>query len=166
MASYINHKNTLFEWAKLTSIRGKPTFKMLHNILNKIKANTKAIYSNLREGSHSYISLVITDCEIWISNIPFVNMTHPGMLIIPDSTTDHANSNIRIVQTEKVLLFRKVMRIEQALVQKIVATVEDSYLADIHNFMTNSINNTVADVLNHLKDNYGHLMTRKLLKRE
>ena len=93
-------------------------------------------------------------------------MTHPGMLIIPDGTIAHVISNIRIVLTEEVHIFREVMRIEQALVQQIVATVEDLYLADIHNCTTKSINNTVADVLTHLKDNYVHLMPHKILKRK
>ena len=50
--------------------------------------------------------------------------------------------------------------------QKIVATVNEAYLADIHNRATNSINDTVTDMLNHLHDKYGQLMPHEILERE
>jgi len=37
---------------------------------------------------------------------------------------------------------------------------------DFRNRTTNSTNDTVADMLNHLQDNYGHLMTHEILERE
>ena len=58
------------------------------------------------------------------------------------------------------------MGMQQALVQKNVSTVEEAYLADIGNSTTNSIKNTMADVLNHLQENYRQLMPHKLLKRK
>ena len=59
-----------------------------------------------------------------------------------------------IAHTEEVRLFREVTGVEQALVQQIVGTVEEAYLAYIRNRTTNSINDTVVGVLMHLKDNY------------
>ena len=55
---------------------------------------------------------------------PFVYPTHLGPLIIPHGTTTHANSNMRIVYTKEVRLFRELTGAEQALVQQIVGTVE------------------------------------------
>ena len=55
---------------------------------------------------------------------------------------------------------------EQAIVQKIVSLVEEAYLADTHNRTTNSINETVVDVLTHLQDNYCQLMPHELLERK
>ena len=49
MTSYINHKDTLFERANPTPIRGELTFKTLHNIWNEIKANANSVYSNIVE---------------------------------------------------------------------------------------------------------------------
>ena len=63
-------------------------------------------------------------------------------------------------------LFREVTGVDQALVQKIVSTVEEMYLADIRNLTTKFINNTVADVLTPLQENYDQLMHRKHLKRK
>ena len=39
---------------------------------------------------------------------------------------------------------------------------KEAYLVDISNRMKNSINNTVADVITHLQDNYGQLIPHEL----
>ena len=78
----------------------------------------------------------------------------------------HANSNMRITHTKEVRLFREVTGVEQALVQKIVGTFEEAYLADIPNRTRNSISNTMVGVLTHLQDNYCQLMPHELLEQE
>ena len=55
---------------------------------------------------------------------------------------------------------------EQDLVQQIVVTIEEAYLADICNRTTSSINDTIEGVLMHLQDNYDQLMPYELLERE
>ena len=60
---------------------------------------------------------------------------------------------MRILHTNKVRLFQEVTGVEQALVQQIFATFEEAYFTDICNRMTNYINNTVLDMLDHLQDN-------------
>ena len=70
---------------------------------------------------------------------------------------------MRISHTEKVRIFREVIRVVQALVQQIVSTVEEAYLADISNHTTNSINDTVANFLTNLQYNYGQLMPHEIL---
>ena len=52
------------------------------------------------------------------------------------------------MHTKKVHLFQEVTGVEQALIKKIVATIEEVYLSDICNQMTNPI------TLNQLQDNY------------
>ena len=132
---------------------------MLHKLWNEMKSNAKSVYSNLGVGSHVHLFLVLTDAQCaLVSPTPFVYPTHPGHIIIPDGTTAHVNSNMRIAHTEGVCLFCEVTGVEQAHVQKIVGTVEKKYLADIRNRTTNSINDTVAGILTHLQDNYGQLM--------
>ena len=107
MKSSINYKDTLFERGNLTPIRGKPTFKILHNIRNEINANTKAAYSNIRGGVHVHLGVVLTDVQYkLISPTPFVYLTHMGLLTIPDGTTAHANSNIQILHNEQIRMFR------------------------------------------------------------
>ena len=50
--------------------------------------------------------------------------------------------------------------------QQIVDMVEEAHLMDIHNQTKNPTNATVADVLTHLQDNYGHLMPHEILERK
>ena len=140
MTSNINYKDTLFERAKLTPIRGKPTFKVLHKLRNEIKANAKSFYSNIGGGAHGHLGLVLTDAQYaLISHTPFVYPTHLGPLIITDGTTVHAKSNMRIAHTKEVRLFREVTGVEQAIAQQIVGPVEESFLPDIRNRTTKSI---------------------------
>ena len=92
---------------------------MLHKLCNKIKANSKSVYSNIGGGSHGHLCLVLNYAQYaLISPTPFVYQTHPGPLIVPDGTTAHVNSNIRIAYTKEVRLFREVTGLEQSPVQK------------------------------------------------
>ena len=95
MMSSINYKYTIFEHENITPVHGEPTFKTLHKLRNKIKANAKYVYSNLVGGAHSHISLVLTNAQyVLISNTPFVYPTNPGILIIPYGSTAQIKSNM------------------------------------------------------------------------
>ena len=154
MTSNINYKDNLFKRNNLTTIRVEPTFKTLHKLRNEIKANAKSVYYNLGGWAHGYFGLVLTDTQyVLISPTPFVYLNHTGTLIIQDSTPAHTNFNMRITHTEKVRLLREVTSAKQDLLQRIFAMAKKAYLLDIHNRTDNSINNNVADVLNHLQDN-------------
>ena len=50
--------------------------------------------------------------------------------------------------------------------QQIIGMVEEEYQADIRNMTMNSVNDTVADVLTHLQENYSQLMPHELLEQE
>ena len=50
--------------------------------------------------------------------------------------------------------------------QKIVGTVEEENLVDIHNRTKNLIKDTVAGELTHLQEKYGQLMPHEILERE
>ena len=126
MMSNINYKDTLFERSELTPIHGEPTFETLHNLWFEIIAKSKSVYSNIGGGAHVHLGLVLIYAQYaLISPTPFVYSTHPGLIIIPDGTTTHANSNIRIVQIKIVHMFQELMRVEQALVQEKFATVKE-----------------------------------------
>ena len=68
------------------------------------------------------------------------------------------NSNMRIAHTKEVRLFREMMRVQQALVKQIVSAVGEYYLADIHKHTTDSISDTVANVLTHIPKKYGKII--------
>ena len=101
MTSNINYKDTLFERADRTPIRGEPTFKTLHKLQNEIKSNAKAVYSNLVGGAHVHLGFLLNNVQYaLIYPTPLFYPTRPGPLIIPDGMTAHANSNMRIAHTE------------------------------------------------------------------
>ena len=111
--------------------------------------------------------LLITYVQYELMSImTLIYPTHLGPIIIPDGTTTHVDSNMQIMHTRKVRLLSEVIGVKQSPVQQIFSTVEEAYLADIQNFTTNSINNTVGDVFTHLQEKYGQLMPHKLLKRK
>ena len=84
-----------------------------------------------------------------ILNMPFVYATHPCPLIIPDGIAAHTKSNMIIAHTKEVLLFCKVTGVYQYLMQQVIDTVEEGYLKDIYNQITNVINNTLDGVITH-----------------
>ena len=140
------------------------TFKTLHKLQNEINANAKYIYSNPGGGSHGHLRLVLTDVQyVLISPTPFIYLTHPVLIVIPDGTNAHAHSNMRIAHTKRVRLLLEVTRVAQDPVQKIVATVKEAYFADIRTRTSNFINNTIAGMLYHLQYKYGQLMPHDLL---
>ena len=57
-----------------------------------------------------------------------------------------------------------MMGAEQVLAQQMFSWVQEVYLADNHNHPTNSINNTITNVLTRLQENYGQLMPHDILK--
>ena len=60
----------------------------LYKIRNKLRANAKSVYSNLSDGAHGHLALVMTATQYaLVSNMGFVRTVHPGTLLIPPATT-------------------------------------------------------------------------------
>ena len=164
MASSISYREILFYQANINPIGGELALETPHNLQNDIKANVKYVYYNVVGGAHVHLGLVLNNAQYaFILNTPFLYPTQPFPFIVPDGTTVHMNLKICIAHTKAVCIFREVTGVEQDLVQKIVSTVEEAYPADIHNWNTDSINDTVDYVLTYLQDNYGQLMPHELL---
>ena len=88
MASTVNYRDTHFERANLTPIRGEPTYDTVHKLWNKVKANARSVYSNLGGGTHGHLGLVLTTAQYAaISTTDFTRLDHPGPLTIPSSAT-------------------------------------------------------------------------------
>ena len=58
------------------------------------------------------------------------------------------------------------MGVEQALIQQIIATIDATYLADVRDRTTNSIDISVSALLVYLQDTYGTLMPHELQEKE
>ena len=101
ITSNIYYKDTLFKRSNLTPIRGKPTFKTLHKLWNKIK-ETSSLSTQILEEDH-------TETLVWYSRMRSTrsytqlllsNQLTRVLSSYPDSTTAHANSNMNIAHTE------------------------------------------------------------------
>ena len=124
-----------------------------------MEANARSVYSHLGGEIHGHLGLVLTAAQYEdISNTFFTRPVHLGPLSIPLEATTVQRSTLRDAHIEDLRVFCKVMGVEQALIQKIVATIDPTYLEDVRDRMTNSINVSVSALLLHLQETYGTLM--------
>ena len=56
----INYRDTFFEFPDLTKIHGEPDSELLYKIRNELRANAKSVYSNLSDGAHGHLALLMT----------------------------------------------------------------------------------------------------------
>ena len=167
MTSTVNYRDTHFERANLIAICGESTFETVHKLWNEIKANTRSVYLHLSGGTHSHLSLVLTAAQYAdVSNTVFTRPAHPGPIVIPPAATVVQRKTLQDAHIEDLRFFREVMSVEQALVQQIFATIDVTYLADVRDRTTNSINISVSDLLLHLYNMYSILMPHKLQEKE
>ena len=148
----VNYGETHFEFPTLTPICVEPSAESLILLKNQLKANAKSVPSNLGGGNFGHLALVIPpNCYNLISNVPFVCPVHPGLLVIPAGTAQHAAATMCDQHQEALQVFNEVNVVNQALIQQIIQAVDSSYLAALRNRVTNSINVPVYDVLTHLQ---------------
>ena len=167
MTSTVNYRDTHFERANLTSIRGKPTYETFHKLWNKIKANARSVYSHLGGGTHGHLGLVLMAAQYAdISNTIFTLPAHPAPLAITLAATAIQRSILQDAHIKDLQVFCEVMGVEQALIQQIVATIDATYLEDVRDRTTRSINISVLALLLHCQETYSTLMPHKLQKKK
>ena len=94
----INYRETFFEFLDLTKIHGEPDSESLYKIRKngELRANAKSVYSNLSDGAHGHLALVMTATQYGlVSNMQFVRPVHPGTLLIPPATTTAQSQVLR-----------------------------------------------------------------------
>ena len=71
VSSGINYREAYFELPELTKLQGEPTSESLFTLRNELKANAQAVYSNLSDGAHGHLALVLTNVQYaLITNLP------------------------------------------------------------------------------------------------
>jgi Sec-independent protein translocase protein TatA len=163
----INYRETYFEYPELAKVHGEPDSESLYKLRNELKANAQSVYSNLSDGAHGHLALVLSDAQFaLLTNQPFVRPNHPGTLIIPANTTGPMATTMKEEHHEQIRLFREVQGVEKALVQQIVQAIEAPYLAAIRDRNSNSLMGTVHEILEHLQTVYGRVSPQMLENRE
>jgi hypothetical protein len=59
----INYQETYFKLLELTKLPGEPTCESLFRLHNELKANAQLVYSNLSDGAHGHLALVLRDAQ-------------------------------------------------------------------------------------------------------
>jgi hypothetical protein len=163
----INYRETYFEYPELTKIHGEPNSESLFKLRNELKANAQSVYSNLSDGAHGHLALVLNDDQYQlITNQAFVRPDHPGLLQIADNTTAPMIAAKKDAHHEKLRLFREVQGVEKALIQQIVKAIEAPYLAALRDRSSNTLRGTICNIIEHLQKVYGRVSPQMLEDRE
>ena len=87
---------TLFPYKSLPKVHGKPTYKSIKDMKDKLCANAAKITSDLGEGGHSHLGLVLTVTEYAnVSATAYTYLAHPISLNIPAGTTNIVAATLR-----------------------------------------------------------------------
>jgi hypothetical protein len=165
--SGINYPETYFEFPELTKIPREPNSETLFQLRNQLKANAQAVYSNLSDGAHGHLALVLTTAQYaLITNSPFICPAHPGTLIIPPGTTAPMITATKEAPFEQLRLFREIQGVKKALIQQVVKAVDPSYLAALRDCNSNSLRGSVSQILEYLQTVYGRVSPQMLEDRE
>ena len=167
VSSGINYRETYFEFPELTKIQGEPNSESLYKLRNELKANAQAVYSNLSDGAHGHLALVLSDGQYALLTADaFVRPVFPGPLAIPAGTTAPMATVLKEAHQESIRIFREVQGVEKALLQQIVQAVEAPYLSSIRDRASNSLRGTVYEILSHLQEIYGRVSPQMLEDRD
>jgi len=127
--STINYREIYFIKPDLSPIVGKPTFESLYQLIIDLQANAQSVHSNLGGGAHGHLGLIMTPTQYAIhSTTPYVCPTHPGTLMIFVGTTRLAAEELERNHTESLRVFHEVRGVEKALIQQLVAAIDNKYL--------------------------------------
>ena len=142
VSSGINYCETYFELPELMKLQGKPSPESLYKLCNELKANVQSVYSNLSDGGHGHLTLVVlSDAQYtFLTDQPFVRPVRPGSLAIPASASNKAMLTVmKEVHQEGVCIFCEVQGFEKALIQQIVQAIAAPYLSSICDRTSNSL---------------------------
>jgi hypothetical protein len=154
----VNHRDIFFEFQELTKLQGEPNPENLLLLRNQLKTNAKNVFSNLSDGQHGHLALVLSDARhALITAQPFVRPVFPGPLVIPAGTNAAMATVLRDAHHEEVRIFREAQGVEAALIKQIVEAVDSPYLTSLRDRTSNSLTGAVFQILHHLFTVHGHV---------
>ena len=164
----INYRNICFEFTDLDKITGEPNANFIIKLQKQLKSNAASVTSNLRDGLHGHLGLVLNpvDYALVVSPVLFLAPIDPGPFVIPQVTTAAMATALPDQQAESVRIFREYFGVEKALKQQIRQAVDESYLLAIHDRNLNSLSGTVHTILNYLQLTYGKVSVSMLFDKE
>ena len=159
-----DYRKTHFETSTLTKCEGEPTFDVILNWHNILKANAAKVHTGLFGGNHGYLALLLSAAAYaLISPANNVRPIHPGALLIPANTTQHMAMTMKDAHKEALRVFRECQGVEAAFQQMLVEACEPIYLEALRDATTNAINLPIYTIIQYLYDTYGAI-TPEMLK--
>ena len=163
-AASVNYKYSYFGHPVLTTIRGEPTYKTLHHLKNKLKANASSVPTTLGGGNCGYLAMVLTPAEYRriLPNDPFTRPPNPGVLVPnPNGTAAQIASTENNHRLRKKL-YLDTLLLERTFIQQIIEAIDTKYLAALRNPVTRQITPLVPTILEFLHNNFGRITPQKL----
>ena len=160
----INYRETFFPNPDLTRIIGIPTYETLRTLNIELKTNAQSVHSNLGGGHLGHLGLILTATQYaLISPLPYVRPpVHPGVLTILPGTARIPAETAARAHTEALRVFYEVRGVEQALIQQIIAAVDQQYLISLRNRTTGQFTGNVLQILQYLHQTYGRISPGQL----
>ena len=159
----IDYITTSFEFPVLSKVSGRPTYESLKKVKDELKTNASTVSSDLGGGANGHLGLVLTDVEYtFVSATPYVKPVHPGQLVIPPGTTNYVATSMKEDHKEEIRMFKEAINVEQALIKQLGHALPELYLKRFRNRHTNSITETIPNILTHLFTTYGKITPEEL----
>ena len=122
------------------------------------------VHTTLGGGAYGHLGLVLTEVQYaQVHNTQeYIRPQHLGALNIPNTATQYQIAILLEQHQENFRLFREVIAVERALIQKIVAAIDPKCSGALRNSITNKITRMIPEIFTHIFDTYGDITTEDL----
>ncbi|GAX15904.1 hypothetical protein FisN_2Lu384 [Fistulifera solaris] len=148
----------------VVKIEGDPSPLQIHQLIKNVRANASAIDSNIGDGRHGHLGLVVSpEFYATLSDQPFTVPANPGpRAIIPPGTTGPQAKLLKLAFDADSRLFTLTRAVDIALKTYILKCVDNRYVRALYEDNVQYGNRSARDLLAHLYDNYGKIEPQDL----
>jgi len=163
----IDYAQAYFPKPVLPKIVGNPIFEKLKSMKKSLKSNAASVQSDFGGEAHGHVVLVLDD-ETYhaVTGEHYVAPNHPGALVIPAGTALHEAVRLREEDAEHIRVFRESIDVKTALMKHITSTIDNDYLKEHRDEVTNTITMSIPDALAFLFRCYGKADSDKVSTEE
>ena len=112
----VDYAALYFKFKTPTPIIGAPTHKTLKQLKQELRANGSSVESDLGDGDHGYLGLVLDDVKYaTVSQTAFVAPNYPAALTVPNGTGQVAALNLRKQHKEDKRVYLECKNVEKSL---------------------------------------------------
>ena len=164
-----DYKKTHFPYPELDKIHGQPTIDQILKIYKQVKQNAASVPTTLAGGQHGFLPLVLTT-EQWnnIQNVqPFERPANPGPFAPRAGRVTNAELAIDKSRWEnRVHNYNNCQNLEATLKNQLTAAFDYDILDGLRDRTTNTLKNTIPQIIKYLFEEYGELSPEELLQKE